>query len=153
MTLRKSTARLLRAAILIALTGWASAPIAAWAQALWVRHLESPQNLPARVKAIVFNGYTLDAHRQVTWGRWTVSFGSEAPVLILGVRGKCEGLTVGWIAVQNLLCEHPELGKRRCEMNLGVMPSAADCDIRQQPWRTVRDIILYVKCPLDVLLE
>lgn len=83
-------------------------------------------NLPARVRAITWENYTLDSRHGVTWGAWTVNFDSERPVAKLN---QCDDDACPAIEVSNLVCSNSVVGTKKCSFFFAWTPQGGICQI------------------------
>ena len=139
----------LTAAALIALAAWAATIIPANARPSW--SYLGPGDFPARVKAIVFANGTWDASNSWCWGKWCVSFPSQAPTAeYLTMSGPNEGMG---IRIDGVQCENPVAGVKSCSMTLMTSEPYTDaytgCAISIEQPRKQIDI----RCPQHLRLE
>lgn len=107
-----------------------------------------PSDFPAEVKAIVFRtGNALDRENSLSWGQWTVRFGSGKVIAELYDPGNG---SMPSINITGLICSNPVAGEKACSLNLadtqgGNPPEACVFYVRDQGVRP-----LQIRCPVSI---
>ena len=103
---------LLRLALAAALT--AMGLTFAVAQDNW-RH---SSNYPARIQAMKFSNFRMDAKNSVTWGSWAASFGSQSVVATYVPPSSPHGIACYNVNVKDVVCRNAVVGQKPCWFQL-----------------------------------
>jgi|CXWL01.1.fsa_nt_gi hypothetical protein len=130
--------------LLLALTLTGCATVPSWEGLPW-------SQFPAKVQAVVFEDATsLDRLHGVSWGNWTVSFGSSAP--IAGKKRNPIFTSVIMIEISNLRCSNPVSGTGDCSILLNFENQG--CFVGDYGDSTKRVTISFsIKCPTALRFE
>jgi hypothetical protein len=83
----------------------------------WTRYASS--NFPARVSAVLYaDGRVLSRSRSITYGRWTVSFGSDVTAFYASRSGPDSRSTLYRIDLKGLRCTNAVVGEIPCTLEL-----------------------------------
>ncbi|MFC5320360.1 hypothetical protein [Bradyrhizobium oligotrophicum] len=114
-------------------------------------------DFPVRIRAIHFpsRNSTMDADRAIAWGRWTVSFGTDLPLLQYesDVWPDDEVFARQTIEIP-LQCNHPAVGESECTMYLyhfWIRDAAPLNQCRIEPAN--RTYKFNIDCPTRLLLD
>ena len=128
--------------ILLALTMTGCATVPSW------EGLPQSQ-FPARVQAVVFeSGNTLDRQHGVSWGNWTVSFGSSFPV---AEKRRTPGFTIQMIEILNLRCSNPISGTENCSIRIYLEHHG--CKVGNWDDIKMPTVEFSIKCPTALRFE
>jgi hypothetical protein len=107
-------------------------------------------NYPARVAAITFDSYTLDATHSVSFGSWSISFDPQGPPVMESFGGGAYYATVNLGGpngqILPLVCNNAVTGQRRCTLNFN--PNQNICELGVDP-----GLRLPIPCPTDIAFQ
>jgi hypothetical protein len=74
-------------------------------------------NYPSVVQALQLDGFPMDQNHSITWGSWSVTFGSTLPVARYNTHPETPGVCAA-VEISGLECNNAVDGRKVCSMTL-----------------------------------